>query len=136
MENCANTNVFLAFSCISWDWVFSVRIGRHMHYTQSHPVFKILLIFLQSHDLLAINVQGTKAHSLSQSKQQKTKGIANFKNMIYYNSVALFTIYSCIIIHIKYEHNFNYILLLEQTSCNTHSLARKFFHLTPKGNII
>ena len=25
----------------------------------SHPVFKILLIFLQSHDLLATNVQGT-----------------------------------------------------------------------------
>jgi len=40
-------------------------------FAHSHPVFEILLIFLQSHDLLATNVQGTKAHSLSQSKQQK-----------------------------------------------------------------
>ena len=66
--------VFLHFlgRCI---WVFSERIGRHC--THSHPVFEILLIFL--HDLLAINVQGTKAHSLSQSKQHKQKALLILK---------------------------------------------------------
>ena len=65
----------------------------------------------QPHDLLATNVQGTKAHSLWQSKQQKQKALLMLKIWFIQNSVALFTIYRCTIIHIKYERTFNYIFL-------------------------
>lgn len=60
---------FLAFPGTVYSVFFSAH--RPALFAHSHPVFEILLIFLQSHDLLATNVQGTKAHSLSQSKQQK-----------------------------------------------------------------
>jgi len=67
---------FLAFGCI-WDRSFSVPTGRH--YSLTPTVFETPLIILQFHDLLATNVQGTQAYSLSQSKQQKQKALLILK---------------------------------------------------------
>ena len=68
---------FLAFPGTVYSGVFSAH--RPALLAHSHPVFEILLIFLQSHDLLVTNVQATKAHSLSQSKQQKQKALLILK---------------------------------------------------------
>ena len=48
-------------------------------FAHSHLSFEILLISLQSHDLLATNVQGTEAHSVSQSRHQKQEALLILK---------------------------------------------------------
>ena len=93
---------FLAFPGTVYLSVFSAH--RLALLTYSHPVFEILLISLQSHDLLATKLknQGTKAHSLSHSKQQKQNALLILKIWFSRTSVAMSTIYRCTVIHIYY----------------------------------